>query len=63
VVRLALNKLKPEEKVNLSIDMTDVCVRVCADAIRDRGKALEEEELMDLVRARVMYGKRRHREV
>jgi len=63
VVRLALDKLKPEEKVNLSIDMTDVCVRVCADSIRDRGKALEEEELMDLVRERVMYGKRRVREV
>jgi len=60
---LSLDKLKPEEKVNLSIDMTNVCARVCVDSIRDRDKALEEEELIDRVRARIMYGKRRHREV
>jgi len=60
---LSLDKLKPEEKVNFSIDMTDVCARVCADAIRDRDKALKEEELIEQVRARIMHGKRRHREV
>jgi sulfur relay (sulfurtransferase) complex TusBCD TusD component (DsrE family) len=59
---LPLNKLKPEEKVKLSIDMTDACVSVCADAIKDRG-VVKEEDVMEQVRERVMYNKRRHHEV
>jgi hypothetical protein len=63
VIWLSLDKLKPEEKVNFSISMTDVCARVCADAIRDQDKAIKEEEFMEQVRARIAYGKRRHCEV
>ena len=60
---LSLDELKPEEKVNLAIGMTDVCVRVCADAVRDQYLAIREEELLERVRERIMYGKQREREV
>ena len=52
-------KLRPEEKVNLAIGMTDVCVRVCADAVRYRNRALREDEVIEKVRERIMYAKRR----
>jgi len=60
---LTFEKLKPEEKVNLAINMTDVCVRICADSIRDRDESVTEEELLERVRARIIHGKRRHYEV
>jgi len=63
VVRLSLEELKPEERVALAIGMTDVCVRVCADAVRDRYPTIKEQELVERVRERMMYGKRRGREV
>lgn len=58
-----LSKLKPEEKVNLSINMTDVCVQICADGIRDQNGNIGEAQLMEEVRARIMRQKHRHREV
>lgn len=58
-----MNELKPEEKVSLAIGMTDVCIRVCADAVRDRYPTIKEEELVERVRERIIYGKRRRREV
>ena len=56
-------KLKPEEKVNLSINMTDVCVQVCADGIRDQNRGINEAQLMKELRERIMLQKRRHHEV
>ena len=56
-------KLKPEEKVNLSINMTDVCVQVCADSIRDQNRNITEAQMREKLRARMMYQKRRHYEV
>jgi len=58
-----LKKLKPEEKVNLSINMTDVCVQICADGIRDQNRNITEAQLREEVRRRIMYQKRRHYEV
>ena len=63
MARLTLKKLKPEEKVNLSISITDVCVRICANAVKDRNPTIREKGLIEQVRARIMYGKRRHCEV
>jgi len=63
VERLSLDGLKPEKKVNLAIGMSDVCVRVCADAVRDRYPTIKEEELLERVRERMSYGKRRERGV
>lgn len=52
-----------EERVNLAIDITDACVRVCADAVRDEEPKMKEEELLERVRERIMHGRRRPREV
>jgi len=49
--------------VNLAIGMTDVCVRVCADAVRYRNQALREDEVIEKVRERITYAKRRVSEV
>ena len=49
--------------MKLAIGMTDVCVRVCAEAIRTRNPAIREEDLVERVRERMMYGKRRVRGV
>jgi len=62
-VWLTLEKLKPEEKVNLSISMIDTCIHICADALRDQDGTIKEEELLEKVRARIMYNRRRHHEV
>lgn len=56
---MSLDGLKPEEKVNLAIGMTDACVRVCADAVRDQYGTINEGELLERVRERIMYAKRR----
>jgi len=63
LVKLNLRKLKPEDKVNLAINMTDVCVQICANAIKDQNKNITEEQLIEEVRERIMYQKRRHHEV
>ena len=63
VVGLDLEKLKPEEKVNLSINMTDTCIQICFNALKDRDETIKEEELLEKVRERIMYNRRRHFEV
>jgi len=60
---LTFEKLKPEEKVKLSIGMIDTCIRICADALRDQDTTITDEDLLEKVRARIMYRKRRHHEV
>ena len=60
---MTFETLKPEEKVNLSIGMIDTCIHICADALRDQDTTITEEELLEKVRARIMYKKRRHHEV
>jgi len=52
-----------EKRVNLAINMSDVCVRISSDAIRDKNPRIKEEELLELLRERIMYGRRRVREV
>jgi len=63
VVQLTLEKLKPEEKVNHSINMIDTCIRICTDALKDQDETIKEKELLEKVRERIMYQKRRHHEV
>ncbi|MGA9388471.1 MAG: hypothetical protein WBV70_06585 [Candidatus Bathyarchaeia archaeon] len=59
-----LRRLKPEEKVNIAIDMTDACVRVCAEGIIAQCPNIEEDELLKQLRERIEYAKRwRRREV
>ena len=59
VICLSLGKLKPEEKVNLAINMTDVCVSVCVEDVKHEHSTINEEELMELVRERMSFGKKR----
>lgn len=56
-----LGRLKPEEKVAVAIDLTDACVRVCADGIRARCPGVSEEELVAKLRERLEWCKRYRR--
>jgi len=60
---VTLEKLKPDEKVNLSISVIDACIHVCADSLKDQDETIKEEEFLEKVRARIMYNRRRHHEV
>jgi hypothetical protein len=50
--------LKPEEKVTMAIDMTDACVRVCAEGIRAQCPNITEEELLEKLRERMDYARK-----
>ncbi len=56
-----LGRLKLEEKVAIAMDMTDGCVRVCADGIRARYPGIGEEELLAKLRERLEWSKRHRR--
>jgi len=56
---LPKNRLTRSEKVDMAISMTDLCVRVCADGIRDRNPNIGEEELVEQIRERFRFAKRR----
>ena len=56
---LRLRRLKPEEKVNIAIDMTDACVRICAEGIRAQCPRIAEDELLERLRERIEYAKGR----
>jgi hypothetical protein len=60
---LSVSRLKPEEKVNLAINMTDVCLRICAEGIREQHPDITEKELVERVRERIQYARRCRREV
>jgi hypothetical protein len=53
-----LGRLKPEQKVLIAIDMTDGCVRICADGIRNQYPGISEEELLEKLRERLEWTKR-----
>ncbi len=52
-----MSKLKPDEMVGLAVGMSDVCIRVCAEGVRSQRPEVSEEELVELVRERLMYDK------
>jgi|GEM_PF-1717170 len=51
-------KLKPEERVDLAINMSDVCIRVCAEGVRAQYPNISEEKLIELMRERLMFEKK-----
>lgn len=55
--------MAPEEKVDLMVAMVDTCVRICADGIRDGDKSVRNGELIEKLRVRMRFNKRRHYEV
>jgi hypothetical protein len=56
-----LGRLKPNEKVALAIDMTDACIRICADGIRNQNPRISEKELVEKLRERLEWSKRKQR--
>jgi len=55
-----VRRLRPEERVDLAVGMSDVCVRVCADGVRDGDPSISEEEVVLRVRERLLFSKRRN---
>jgi hypothetical protein len=53
-----LGRLKPEEKVAIAMDMTDACVRICAEGIKAQCPGISEEELLEKLRERFEWSKR-----
>jgi hypothetical protein len=53
-----LGRLKPEEKVSMALDMSDVVVRVCAEGIKAQNPNITEEELIGKLRERIEWSKR-----
>jgi len=45
--------LKPKERVNLAVGMSDVCVRVCAEGIRAQFPGISDKELIEKLRERI----------
>jgi len=54
---LNFSDLTPEEKVNLAIGMTDVCVRICSEGIRDQHPGITENRLLELLRERLAFSR------
>ena len=48
-----LGRLKPEEKVNLAVGMSDVYVRACADGVRDQILRISGEEPIKRVKKKI----------
>ena len=53
-----LGRLKPEEKVNLAIGMSDFVVHVCAEGIKAQNPNISEKELIEKLRERFEWSKR-----
>ena len=51
-------RLKPEEKVNMAIEMTDAVVHICAEGIKAQHPDITEEELIEALRERFAWMKR-----
>jgi hypothetical protein len=58
MVWLSVGALKPEEKVNVAVDMSDACVRICAEGIRAQFPGIGDEELLERLRERIAWAKR-----
>ncbi|MGB9022573.1 MAG: hypothetical protein WCC94_03960 [Candidatus Bathyarchaeia archaeon] len=55
---LSWETLRPEDRVRLSIEMTNVVVQICADGIRETHPEITEEQLISLLRRRFSFGRR-----
>ncbi|MEM2385940.1 MAG: hypothetical protein QXT10_07160 [Candidatus Bathyarchaeia archaeon] len=55
-------RLKPEERVDLAVNMSSVCIRICAEGVKSRHPNISEEKLIELVRERLAYCKNKRGE-
>ena len=53
-----LGRLKPEEKVDMALDMSDAVVRICAEGIKAQNPDITEKELIEKLRERIEWSKR-----
>lgn len=53
-----VGRLKHEVKVNMAIDMTEACVRICAEGIKAQNPNITEKELIEKLRERLEWAKR-----
>jgi hypothetical protein len=53
-----LGRLKPEEKVTMTVSMTGACVRICAEGIKAQNPSISEEQLVEKLRERLEWSKR-----
>lgn len=53
-----LGRLPSEVKVNMAIDMSEACVRICAEGIKAQFPDITEEELVEKLRKRFEWSKR-----
>jgi len=63
VTKKEKEKSPAEKRVNLAIHMSDVCVRIASDAVRDKNPKIKEKEILEQVRKRIMHRRHRMREV
>ena len=47
-------KLRSEEKVAIAVNMSDVCVHICAEGIRSQNTSIKEERIIEEVRNRIL---------
>ncbi len=57
----AVGRLLPEIKVNMAIDMTDAMGGVCTEGIKARYPGISEEDLLEKLRERFEWARRRQR--
>lgn len=55
-----LGKLKPEQKIAVAIEISDACMQICATGIRAQNPNLNEKSLLEELRKRTEWMKRRH---
>ena len=55
---LRLGRLKPEEKVNMMLEMSDAVVRICAEGIKMQNPGITEKEVIEKLRERIEWSKR-----
>lgn len=55
---MKFEKLSSEEKVNLSINMVDVCTNICEEGIRSHDETTDPKKILEELRVRVQHGKR-----
>ena len=56
-----VGRLLPEIKVNIAIDITDAMGGVCAEGIKARYPWISEEELLEKLRERFEWAKKRQK--
>ena len=57
-----MRRLTPEEKVRITIDLTDAATSITAAGIRDSHPGITEQEVLEELRRRIAQTRRRREE-